>query len=52
MKSLSVLLGALALGLLAGCIADSPEDTELPWASNQRWEGMVPIIPTMMDRYE
>ena len=47
-----LLLSAIALGLLAGCIADSPEDTELPWATNQRWEGMAPVAPSMMDRYE
>jgi len=40
-----------ALGL-AGCIADNPEDSDLPWASNKGWEGIAPIAPTMMDRYE
>ena len=43
---------AFALGVLAGCIADTAEDSELPWASNKSWEGMAPIAPTMMDRYE
>lgn len=38
--------------LLAGCIADTAEDTDLPWASGQSWEGMVPIAPSMLDRYE
>ena len=36
-------LAAAALALAAGCIADNPEDTDLPWASNQGWEGMIPI---------
>lgn len=44
--------GALLLGLLAGCIADSAEETALPWATNQGWEGMAPIAPAVMDRYD
>ena len=43
---------AAALGLLSGCIADTAEDTDLPWSSNKSWEGMAPVAPTMMDRYE
>lgn len=46
------LICALGLALLAGCIADTAEDTELPWASNKSWEGMAPIAPSVMDRYE
>ena len=34
---------SLALGLLAGCIADTAEDSDLPWARNQGWEGMIPL---------
>jgi len=46
-------VSATILGvLLAGCIADTAEDTDLPWASGQKWEGMAPIAPSMMDRYE
>lgn len=45
-------LAALALQLLQGCIADNAEDTDLPWASNKRWEGMAPISPAVMDRYD
>ena len=47
-----VLAAAVATLLLAGCIADSAEDTDLPWASNKSWEGMAPIAPSVMDRYE
>ena len=47
-----LLLAALAMTLLAGCIADTAEDSDLPWASNKGWEGMVPIAPTVMDRYD
>ena len=42
----------LSVGLLSGCIADTAEDTDLPWASNKSWEGIAPIAPTLMDRYE
>jgi hypothetical protein len=42
-RTASLILGALLLGLLAGCIADTAEDTDLPWARNQGWEGMLPL---------
>lgn len=37
---------ALVVGtlfLLSGCIADTAEDSDLPWARNQGWEGMIPL---------
>ncbi len=46
------LLAGLALAALAGCIADTAEDTDLPWASNKNWEGIAPIAPSLMDRYD
>ena len=53
MRKLVKLTSAALLGvLLAGCIADTAEDTDLPWASGQSWEGLAPIAPSMMDRYE
>ena len=45
-------LAAFGLGILAGCIADTAEDTDLPWASNKNWEGIAPIAPSVMDRYD
>ena len=45
-------LAAFAFSLLAGCIADSAEDSDLPWASNKNWEGIAPISPQVMDRYD
>ena len=47
-----LLLAVLAMTLLAGCIADTAEDSDLPWASNKGWEDMAPIAPTVMDRYD
>lgn len=47
-----IFLWAFAAGVLAGCIADSAEDSDLPWATNKSWEGMAPISPTIMDRYD
>lgn len=49
---LKLALAGLALALLAGCIADSAEDSDLPWASSRNWEGIAPIAPSVMDRYE
>lgn len=53
MKKLAkILSAALGLGLLAGCLADTAEDTDLPWASNKSWEGVAPISPVISDRYD
>jgi len=49
---IKLFLAAFALSVLAGCIADTAEDSDLPWSSNRSWEGMAPISPTLMDRYE
>ncbi len=46
------ILTAFALGMIAGCIADTAEDSDLPWASSRSWEGLAPLAPSMMDRYE
>ena len=43
---------AAAATILGGCIADTAEDTNLPWATNRSWEGMAPIAPSVVDRYE
>jgi hypothetical protein len=52
----SLLIKAFFIGmgtaLISGCIADNAEDTDLPWASNKSWEGMAPIAPSVMDRYD
>ncbi|MBO7720910.1 MAG: hypothetical protein J6T01_00735 [Kiritimatiellae bacterium] len=48
----AALFAAAAMALFAGCIADNPEDTDLPWSSNKGWEGIAPIAPSMMDRYD
>lgn len=46
------MLLVLCAWALSGCIADSAEDTQLPWSSNKSWEGMAPIAPSVMDRYD
>lgn len=51
MSTLSKGLLVLALALLAGCIADTAQDSDLPWASNQGWEGMLPVS-TMQNQYD
>ena len=42
----------LATAFLCGCIAATAEDTKLPWATNKSWEGMAPVAPSVIDRYE
>ena len=55
-KGLSAAIAAAILcggvSLLAGCLADTAEDTDLPWATNKKWEGIAPISPSMTDRYD
>ena len=48
----ALLLGALGVGLLSGCIADSAEDSDLPWSSSRNWEGLGPLPSIMTDRYD
>jgi hypothetical protein len=48
-KFLALMLLAIILG---GCIADNAEESDLPWSSNKSWEGLAPIAPSMMDRYQ
>jgi len=53
MNALSkIVFVALGAWVLSGCIADTAEDTDLPWSSSKSWEGMAPIAPSVMDRYE
>lgn len=55
-KSLLAAIAAAILcggaSLLSGCIADTAEDTDLPWATNKKWEGIVPVSPSVTDRYD
>lgn len=50
--AISVLAALIGACILSGCIADTAEDTELPWATNKKWEGIAPISPTITDRYD
>jgi len=47
-----IIAAAFAISILAGCIADTAEDTDLPWASNKNWEGITPISPMVTERYD
>ena len=48
--ALAAALGALLLA--GGCIADTAEDSDLPWATNQGWEGMIPIPSGAANQYD
>ena len=45
--------GFLLLGLLliTGCMADSPNETDLPWNAPDERDGMMPLPSSMMNRY-
>ena len=45
-------LALAALLLVGGCIADTAEDSDLPWATNQGWEGMIPIPAGAANQYD
>ncbi|MDR2850036.1 MAG: hypothetical protein LBW77_05795 [Verrucomicrobiota bacterium] len=51
-KPLALLLTALALLALSGCIADNPNETDMPWAAPASWEGTMPLPGGYMDRYQ
>ncbi|MBO7166446.1 MAG: hypothetical protein J6V88_02845 [Kiritimatiellae bacterium] len=51
-KTLFLLTLVCVAVLFSGCIADSAEDKDLPWATNQGWEGMVPIPAGAMNQYD
>ncbi len=52
MRTVAIACAAVALSILTGCIADTAEDSDLPWASNNSWEGMAPIAPSIMNQYD
>ena len=51
-KAALALAAALAAAMLSGCIADTAEDNDLPWASNKNWEGMGPVPASFIDHYD
>ena len=42
-KWLWAVLAAFVLFGLAGCIADTAADSDLPWATNHSWESLGPL---------
>ena len=51
-KWLWAVLAAFVLLGLAGCIADTAADSDLPWATNHSWESLGPLPSQMTDRYD
>ena len=50
--SLTKWLLLAALVFVAGCIADTAEDSDLPWARDQGWEGQIPIPGNVPGQYD
>lgn len=48
---LSALLAALALLGFTGCMADNPNETDMPWATPASWEGTMPLPGGITDRH-
>jgi hypothetical protein len=54
-KTARVLLGLVALLTLlitAGCMSESPAETDMPWSSPAAWEGTMPLPGGFMNRQE
>ena len=51
-RGLCVLLAALTLLGLAGCMVDNPNETDMPWAAPAGWEGTMPLPGGYRDRYQ
>ena len=51
-KWLWAALAVLFLTGLAGCIADTAADSDLPWATNHSWESLGPLPSQMTDHYD
>jgi hypothetical protein len=46
-------LAALTTLLLAaGCMHDTPADTDMPWSAPAAWEGTMPLPGGYLDRYQ
>lgn len=43
---------AAALSLMAGCMADRPAETDIPWAAPQGWEGSMPLPSSIQHQYD
>jgi len=44
----------LLLGLLmvAGCLSDTPDDTDIPWNAPDVRDGMMPLPNSLINRYD
>lgn len=43
-RNLILLLGLLALCVtFSGCMADRPDNREMPWSTPSSWEGTMPL---------
>ena len=51
-KWLWAALAALVLTGVAGCIADTAADSDLPWATNHSWESLGPLPSQMTNPYD
>jgi len=49
-----LVLAAVLLTMLvvAGCMQDSPHDTDMPWAGPASWEGTMPLPSSIRNQYE
>jgi len=46
------LAGLAALLFAAGCMADNPNETDIPWSAPASWEGTMPLPSSYMNQHE
>jgi len=42
----------ITLCSLTGCMANKPNDTDMPWSAPSSWEGTMPLPGSMSDRFQ
>jgi hypothetical protein len=42
----------LVLLMAAGCMSDSPAETDMPWSAPAAWEGTIPLPGSYMNQYQ
>ncbi len=47
----AMLMLAATLLMLTGCMADNPNETDMPWAAPAGWEGTMPLPGGYFERY-
>ena len=45
-------MALLTLLITAGCMTETPAETDMPWSAPAAWEGTMPLPGGYLDRYQ